>query len=100
MVRDEHQLIFGSLPAIRRLRAEGTLPDVPVVVLSATTGGPREQREVWTSYHAALAASVPRGRHIVLADTSHAINQERPGEIAEAIKEVIKEIQASAPPLR
>ena len=90
MVRDEHQLLFDSLPAIRRLRAEGTLPDVPVAVLSATTGSPTtEQRELYTSYHAALAASVPRGRHIVLADTSHAINQERPGEIAEAIKEVV-----------
>jgi len=96
MVRDEHQLIFGSLPAIRRLRAESTLPDVPLAVLSATTGSPREQREIWTSYHAILAASVPRGRHIVLADTSHAINQERPAEIAAAVTEMIKEIQLSA----
>jgi pimeloyl-ACP methyl ester carboxylesterase len=101
MVRDEHQLMFGSLPVVRRLRAEGSLPDVPVIVLSATTGSTTmQQRELYTSYHAALAASVPRGRHIVLADTSHAINQERPGDIAEAIKEVIEEIQASAPPLR
>ena len=101
MVRAEHQLLFDSLRAIRRLRAEGALPDVPVVVLSATTGSPTVQhRELYTSYHAALAASVPRGRHIVLADTSHAVNQERPREIAEAIKEVIKEIQVSGPPLR
>jgi pimeloyl-ACP methyl ester carboxylesterase len=38
MIRDEHQLAVTSLRQIRRLRAEGTLPDVPVVVLSATTG--------------------------------------------------------------
>jgi len=29
------------------------------------------------AFHAALAASVPSGEHIVLADTSHAINHER-----------------------
>jgi len=96
MVRDEHELIFCSLPAIRRLRAQGALPDVPVVVLSATTGSPTGQRDVWTRYHAALAASVPSGKHIVLADTSHAINQERPGEIAAAIIDVINDVRSSA----
>lgn len=90
MIRDEHEVAIDSLPTIRRLRAEGTLPDVPVVVLSASTGSPEEQRRAWTSYHAALAASIPLGRHIVLADTSHAINQERATSIAEAIKSVIE----------
>lgn len=89
VVRDEHEMIFNSLSTIRRLRAECTLPDVPVVVLSATTGRPEEQRRVWTSHHAALAASVPRGRHVVLAETSHAINQERAPAVADAIKSVI-----------
>jgi pimeloyl-ACP methyl ester carboxylesterase len=49
---------------------------------------------MWTSLHAKLAASVPRGKHIVLADTSHATNQERPAEIAEAVNRVIEEIRA------
>ena len=96
MVGDEYQLLFDSLPAIRQLRAEDALPDIPVAVLSATTGTPREQREIYTSYHAVLAASVPRGRHIVLADTSHAVNQERPAEIAGAIGEMITDIRLSA----
>jgi hypothetical protein len=82
-------MVFESLSTIRHLRTEGTLPDVPVVVLSATTGRPEEQRQVWTSYHAALAASVSRGRHVVLAKTSHAINQERAPAVADAIKSVI-----------
>jgi pimeloyl-ACP methyl ester carboxylesterase len=94
MVRDEHELAFNSLPQIRRLRAEGTLPDVPVIVLSATTGRPEEERRVWTSYHAALVVGVPRGKHVVLADTSHAINQERADDIVEAIKSVIGDIRA------
>jgi hypothetical protein len=48
MVGDEKRLVFGSLPVVRRSRADGTLPDVPVVVLSATTGRSGEQREMWT----------------------------------------------------
>jgi len=95
MIRDEHELVFTSLTQIRRLRAVGTLPDVPVVVLSATTGRPEEERRVWTSYHEALAASIPRGKHVVLADTSHAINQERAPEIAGAIKSVINDIRGT-----
>lgn len=97
MIRDEHELAFSSLRQIRRLRAGGTLPDVPVIVLSATTGTPEEERKVWTSYHAALAASVPRGRHVVLADTSHAINQERTADIVAAIKSVIGDIRDRRP---
>jgi pimeloyl-ACP methyl ester carboxylesterase len=92
MIRDEHQLAVTSLAEIRRLRAEGTLPDVPVVVISATTGRPEQQRRVWTSYHAALAASIPQGKHLVLADTSLAINQERATTIATAIKSVVSDI--------
>jgi pimeloyl-ACP methyl ester carboxylesterase len=32
-----------------------------------------------------LIASLPAGQHVVLADTTHAMNQERPAELAEAI---------------
>ncbi len=91
MVGDEWRLVVDSLPVIRRRRAEASLPDVPVVVFSATTGHPRQERETWTGFHARLAASVPRGTHVVLADTSHATNQERPAEIAAAINRVIGE---------
>ncbi len=65
------------------------LPEVPVVIFSATTDTPRDEREAWTAFHADLAASIPNGEHIVLADTSHAMNQERAAEIAEAINRVV-----------
>ena len=89
-IRDEHRLVIASLPAISASRARRALPDVPVVVFSATTGRPQHERDIWTGYHAALAASVPGGKHIVLADTSHAINQEQPEEIAETITRIIQ----------
>ena len=92
MARDEHQMAAGSLPLIRQRRAGTPLPDIPVVVLSATTGRPPAERQAWTDLHARLAASVSRGRHVVLADTSHAINQDRPGEVADAIGAVLDEV--------
>jgi pimeloyl-ACP methyl ester carboxylesterase len=97
MVRDEHRLVTESLASIRQSRTGGKLPDVPVVVFSATTGRPGPEREMWTGCHAQLAASVPRGKHIVLPDTSHAVNQERPAEIAETIIQITEEIQHPAP---
>lgn len=89
MVLGEHQLVIDSLSLIQQRRKVRTLPDVPVVVFSATTRMPRHEREAFTASHADLAASVPCGKHIVLADTSHAVNQERAAVLAEAINRVI-----------
>ncbi len=89
MVLGEHQLISDALPLIRQTRAEQRLPDIPIVILSATTDTPKDEREEWTRFHAKLASSVPNGEHIILADTSHAMNQERPAEIAAAINRVL-----------
>ena len=89
MVLAEHRLVIGSLPLIGQSREGRMLPDVPVVVFSATTDTPRDERETWTAFHADLAASVPNGEHIVLAGTSHAINQERAAEVAEATNRII-----------
>jgi pimeloyl-ACP methyl ester carboxylesterase len=92
MVRDEFQLVADSLEEIRQRRRQAPLPNVPIVVLSATTGQPPREREAWTNFHAELAASVPRGEHIVLSDTSHAVNQERPAEVTNVILRVIEDI--------
>jgi|KBSMisStandDraft_5_1062788.scaffolds.fasta_scaffold276177_2 pimeloyl-ACP methyl ester carboxylesterase len=85
MVLNEHQLIAGSLPAIQQRRAESPPLAMPVILFSATTGQPQPERERYTASHASLIASLPSGRHVVLADTTHAMNQERPAELAEAI---------------
>jgi pimeloyl-ACP methyl ester carboxylesterase len=91
MVGDEYRLVLESLALIRQRRAAGTLPDVPVVIFSATTGRDPAQRAMWNGFHADLAASVPRGKHIVLADTDHAMNQTRAPQIAEAINHIIED---------
>jgi len=85
MIRDEHQLIADSLQVIQQRRAGQPPLAMPVILFSATTGQPQPERERYTASHAALIASLPAGQHVVLADTTHAMNQERPAEIAEAI---------------
>jgi pimeloyl-ACP methyl ester carboxylesterase len=98
MVGQEKRLVFESLPVVHQSRAAGTLPDVPVVIFSATTGRSKEQRELWTGFHADLAASVAQGRHVVLPRTSHATNQERGPEIAEAINSIIEQVRRQDAP--
>lgn len=85
MVLGEHQLIAGSLTVIQQRRAGNPPLAMPVILFSATTGQPQPDRDRYTACHAALIASLPAGRHVVLADTTHAVNQERPAELAEAI---------------
>jgi len=85
MVQDEHQLIADSLTTIQQRRAKSPALTVPVILFSATTGQPQPDRERYTAYHAALIESLPAGQHVVLPDTTHAMNQERPTELAEAI---------------
>jgi pimeloyl-ACP methyl ester carboxylesterase len=89
MVLSESDLFTGSVAEIHRIRSAGSVPDVPLVVLSATTGTTKEFRDRWTGVQANLAASVPGGTHIVLPDTGHAINAERPEAIAAALNQVL-----------
>jgi hypothetical protein len=65
------------------------------VIFSATTGRAPDERQQWTNRHASLAASMPHGEHVVLADTGHAVNQERPAEIAQALNHVLGYLVAS-----
>lgn len=91
----ESQVFNGSISLITQIRSASPLPDVPVVVLSATTGAAVEHRTMWTAVHAELAKSVSRGTHIVLADTPHAINEHRPEAISSAINQVIADVRSS-----
>jgi pimeloyl-ACP methyl ester carboxylesterase len=85
MIRDEHQLIADSLTTIQQRRAESPPLAMPVILFSATTGQPQPDRERYTAHHAALIATLPAAQHVVLPETTHAMNQERPAELAEAI---------------
>jgi len=90
----ESQAFNGSISLITQIRSAAPLPDVPVVVLSATIGAAAEHRAMWTAVHADLARSVSRGTHTVLADTHHAINEHRPEAISTAINQVVADVRA------
>lgn len=92
-IRAEARGIAASLPLIRRARAASALPDVPVVVLSATRGSPRGVREHWTQLQAGVAAAAGRGRHIVVAGAGHAVHVDRPQAVTDAILAVVEDIR-------
>jgi pimeloyl-ACP methyl ester carboxylesterase len=91
LTRDENRLFTHSIPVLRQSRASTVLPGIPVTILSATTGMPKEQRDRFTSLHADLAATVPGSTHLVLPDAGHFIPQEQPEATAEAINRVVTE---------
>jgi len=88
--QDEFRGILVSAPM---LRAAASLPDVPLVVLSATRGAPRRMRRHWTTLQAGIAAAAPngRGRHLVVADSDHSIHHDRPDLVAAAVLEVVED---------
>lgn len=91
----ESEIFNGSISLIHQMRSAAPLPEVPVFVLSATTGAAEEHRAMWTAVHADLARSVARGTHAVLADTHHAINVHRPEAIVSAITQVIADVRSA-----
>ena len=92
MLSAESRLSMTSVPAIRQIRAASALPEVPVTVLSATTGLPARTRERWTALQAGLAQAAPHGEHIVAEGTGHAIHQERPELVTGAITRVLQHV--------
>jgi pimeloyl-ACP methyl ester carboxylesterase len=91
--------IAASVPLLRQARTDASLPDVPVVVLSATRGFPAGLRRHWTGLQAGVAAAARpgRGRHLVVADAGHAIHHERSGLVADVIVEVVEQARRARP---
>jgi pimeloyl-ACP methyl ester carboxylesterase len=93
MLRAENRLSIRAIPLIRQIRAGSALPPVPVVVMSATKGLPKDMRKQWTSLQAGLTETATRGQHIIAEDTGHAIHQERPEQVANAVIDVVERIR-------
>jgi pimeloyl-ACP methyl ester carboxylesterase len=88
--RQEFRAIVASAPELRR--SASPIPDVPLVVLSASRGAPRGVRRHWTRLQAALAAAAPggRGRHLMVADSDHNIHHDQPELVASAVLGVVE----------
>jgi pimeloyl-ACP methyl ester carboxylesterase len=96
-VLDEFRMAMASIPQISAIRAAHPPPDVPMIVFSATTGQPAAQRRAWTKAHADLAAGARRSTHTILPETGHAIQEERPREVAAAIARIVHMARAEQP---
>jgi pimeloyl-ACP methyl ester carboxylesterase len=92
MLRDENRLGTKAISHIRRIRAASALPDVPIVVLSATKGLPKGMRGRWTKLQASLTETAA-GEHLIAQDTGHAIHQERPEKVTTAVIDVVEHIR-------
>jgi pimeloyl-ACP methyl ester carboxylesterase len=91
MIGKENRLGLTSVEFARGIRADRTLPDVPLVVLTATKGKPQALHDQSTKLHAAVAANAPRGRQVVVADSGHYIHHDQPDAVVDAIAAVLAE---------
>ena len=88
MIRDEARLTSRGVASMQRRRAEGSLPDVPLVALSATEK-PEQIRRASLTAAARLCSSVPRGRHVVVEGSGHYIHHDHQEAVSTAIAEVV-----------
>ena len=87
---DELQGAESDLSLLRQLRAAShPFPDIPVVLLSASQGFPRQVRAHWTALQANLVARARIGKHLIVANADHAIPQKRPDLVVDTIIEMV-----------
>ena len=89
----ENKVAAGSARRVRKLRARLPLPDVPVVVLSATTGLPDAMRARWTALQGNIVSGLAQGEHIVVAEAGHYVHQSRPDVVADAVLSVVDRVR-------
>lgn len=94
MIQAQGRLMLAahSTAQARAARAGSALPDVPVVVLSATTGLPKRFRERVTAVHAQIAASTRRGHHTIVDCSGHYIHHDQPETVVRTVRAAIHEI--------
>jgi pimeloyl-ACP methyl ester carboxylesterase len=89
MISAENRLGAASVSLMRAARIAPRLPDVPLVVLTATTGKPPALQEQSAQLHAGVAAEAPRGRQIVVENSGHYIHHDRPEAVIDAIADML-----------
>ena len=82
-----------------QLAAAGSLPDVPLLVLShgrspdpacCPAGWPlAEQERLWQELQAATALLAPQGRRVVVPESGHMIHQEDPSAVVAALEGLV-----------
>ncbi|MGH2561622.1 MAG: alpha/beta fold hydrolase [Thermomicrobiales bacterium] len=85
------------------VRAAGSLPDVPLIVLSAGLDKPAppgypaaEMNQIWRDLQADLATLSPDSLHLVI-ETDHDIALERPAVVVDAVRRVAEAVWTETP---
>src|SRR5262245_7305747 len=91
MIGRENRLADHSRDLVRRARAEGSMPDVPLIVLTATTGKLPALQERSTALLADVSAHAPSGRQVLVENAGHYIHHDRPDAVVDAITTVLAE---------
>jgi pimeloyl-ACP methyl ester carboxylesterase len=102
LAESSKELFFESL---LEARAAGGLGDRPLIVLTAglpssTPRDPAQARELiasqqhWIESQAQLARLSTQGKQIVLKDSRHGIQWDRPDAVIDAVREVVAELRA------
>ena len=103
MAESFQEMDYESMLEARAVRDMG---DIPLIVLTATIhtvrppGNPVKAREVrvfensWIVAQQQLARLSTRGVQVVLPETNHAIQKDRPDAVIEAVREVVSTVRA------
>jgi pimeloyl-ACP methyl ester carboxylesterase len=91
-VRDE---LAGESASYAQARAAKVPACIPVILLTAMKDDnmPAEVTEVWVDKHEEWIATVPGGKHILVKNSGHSIQNEQPQVVLDAIKEVIDRLR-------
>ncbi|GAA1596207.1 alpha/beta hydrolase [Kribbella hippodromi] len=84
---DELPMILEHLDDLAAYRASAVWPSVPVVLLTATKGRPEKFTPRVIAVQEELAAQA-RGRHLVVPDSGHYLQLDRPDLVVECVREV------------
>ncbi|MGK5550931.1 alpha/beta fold hydrolase [Actinomadura kijaniata] len=87
------ELAYREMAAdLEALRGRLPFPPVPLVVLTALgDASDPEDAQRWIEDHARLAAMSPRGEQVILPDTLHMVQLDRPDAVADAVARVLQE---------
>jgi hypothetical protein len=102
-VDDEQVDIAASSAEMRATLADSPLRPMPLFVLTHGVPDPpspgeppefaRAKERVWQELQQQLAQLVPNAKHLVVRDSGHIIQEERPDVVIDAIRRVVEAVR-------
>lgn len=88
--------VEGEPATVREIAEAGPMPPIPLIVLTRSeAGGDTAIFRAWQASQRALAAETPRGREVIVPNTTHYIQRDAPAAVVAAIREVVDSARAA-----